>query len=217
MRNRFDEQLARLNDELTEMGSLCESAIHSATQALFESQRPHEAIAKTAEVYEEIVRKERSIETLCMRLLLQQQPVARDLRVISSALKMIYDMQRIGNQASDITEIVRFVRGEDVLNRIHIKKMTSAVIKMVTDSIASFVSKDLVLAQSVIAYDDVVDELFTKVREELIGILTQHPNSGAVCVDLLMVSKYLERIGDHAVNIAGWVAYSITGTHVPIS
>ena len=217
MRNRFDEQLAHLNTELTEMGSLCESAINSATQALFESERPHEANERTAELYDEIARKERSVENLCMRLLLQQQPVARDLRIISSALKMIYDMQRIGNQASDITEIIRFVRGEEVINRIHIKKMTSAVTKMVTDSIASFVSKDLVLAQSVIAYDDVVDELFAKVREELIGILTQHPDSGAVCVDLLMVSKYLERIGDHAVNIAGWVVYSITGTHAPIT
>ena len=142
-----------------------------------------------------------------MKLLLQQQPVARDLRVISSALKMIYDMQRIGNQASDITEIIRFVKGEDVINRIHIKKMTAATTKMVADSISSFVSKDLVLAQ--------VDELFSKVREELVGILTRHPDSGAVCVDLLMVSKYLERIGDHAVNIAGWVVYSIAGTHAP--
>ena len=150
-----------------------------------------------------------------MNLLALQQPLARDLRVISSALKMIYDMQRIGNQASDITEIIRFVKGEDVINRIHIKKMTAATTKMVADSISSFVSKDLVLAQSVIAYDDVVDELFSKVREELVGILTRHPDSGAVCVDLLMVSKYLERIGDHAVNIAGWVVYSIAGTHAP--
>ena len=163
---------------------------NSATQALFESHRPHEAIEKTAEIYEEISRKERDIENLCMKLLLQQQPVARDLRVISSALKMIYDMQRIGNQASDITEIIRFVKGEDVINRIHIKKMTAATTKMVADSISSFVSKDLVLAQSVIAYDDVVDELFSKVREELVGILTRHPDSGAVCVDLLMVSKH---------------------------
>ena len=102
-----------------------------------------------------------------------------------------------------------------MINRIHIKKMTAATTKMVADSISSFVSKDLVLAQSVIAYDDVVDELFSKVREELVGILTRHPDSGAVCVDLLMVSKYLERIGDHAVNIAGWVVYSIAGTHAP--
>ena len=215
MRNRFDEQLALLNTELTEMGKLCESAIHAATQALFESQRSHEAVERTAELYEEIARKERGIENLCMRLLLQQQPVARDLRVISSALKMIYDMQRIGNQASDITEIIRFIKGEAVINRIHIKKMTTAVTKMVADSIASFVAKDLVLAQSVIAYDDVVDGLFAKVREELVGILTRHPDAGAVCLDLLMVSKYLERIGDHAVNIAGWVVYSIAGAHAP--
>lgn len=215
MRNQFDEQLELLNKELTEMGALCESAINSATKALFEQEEVQEAVQRTEKVYREITQKERNIENLCMKLLLQQQPVARDLRVISSALKMIYDMQRIGDQASDITEILRFVQGEDVINRIHIKKMTVATTKMVTDSIASFVAKDLHLAQSVIAYDDVVDELFGKVREELIGILTRHPESGAVCVDLLMVSKYLERIGDHAVNIAGWVVYSIAGTHMP--
>ena len=205
MRNHFDEQLELLNSELTEMGTLCESAINSATEALFETQ----------DLYEKIARKERDVENLCMKLLLQQQPVARDLRVISSALKMIYDMQRIGDQAWDITEIIRFIKDEDVINRIHIKKMTVAVTKMVTDSIASFVAKDLRLAQAVIAYDDVVDDLFGKVREELVGILTQYPNSGAVCVDLLMVSKYLERIGDHAVNVAGWVVYSLTGFHEP--
>lgn len=215
MRNQFDEQLELLNEELTEMGTLCESAINSATKALFEQEEVQEAVQRTEEVYRQITRKERDIENLCMKLLLQQQPVARDLRVISSALKMIYDMQRIGDQASDITEILRFVQGEDVINRIHIKKMTVATTKMVTDSIASFVAKDLNLAQSVIDYDDVVDELFGKVREELIGIVNRHPESGAVCVDLLMVSKYLERIGDHAVNIAGWVVYSIAGTHVP--
>lgn len=213
MRNHFDEQLELLNQELTEMGEQCESAINSATQALFESSEAGEAIQKTQKVYEGVARRERKIEDLCMRLLLQQQPVARDLRVISSALKMIYDMQRIGDQASDITEILRFIKSEDVIHRIHIKKMTTAVTKMVTDSIASFVAKDLRLAQSVIDYDDVVDALFDKVREELVGILTRHPDSSATCMDLLMVSKYLERIGDHAVNIAGWVVYSITGVH----
>ena len=213
MRDRFNEQLEQLNVELIKMGALCEEAISAATKALLDGDDALRESAAAAE--REIDQKERDIENLCMKLLLQQQPVARDLRVISSALKMIYDMQRIGNQASDITEIIRFVKGEDVINRIHIKKMTAATTKMVADSISSFVSKDLVLAQSVIAYDDVVDELFSKVREELVGILTRHPDSGAVCVDLLMVSKYLERIGDHAVNIAGWVVYSIAGTHAP--
>ena len=156
MRNHFDEQLELLNSELTEMGTLCESAINSATEALFETEEACEAIRKTQDLYEKIARKERDVENLCMKLLLQQQPVARDLRVISSALKMIYDMQRIGDQAWDITEIIRFIKDEDVINRIHIKKMTVAVTKMVTDSIASFVAKDLRLAQAVIAYDDVV-------------------------------------------------------------
>lgn len=213
MRNRFDQQLEQLHADLITMGNLCETAIAAAVDA---ATKGDEAMAKAAIADDsKIDEMERSIEHLCLKLLLQQQPVARDLRVISSALKMIYDMQRIGNQASDITEIIRFVKGEDVINRIHIKKMTAATTKMVADSISSFVSKDLVLAQSVIAYDDVVDELFSKVREELVGILTRHPDSGAVCVDLLMVSKYLERIGDHAVNIAGWVVYSIAGTHAP--
>lgn len=213
MRSRFEEQLAQLHRELIEMGALCERVIALASRALTTGDKS--LAQQVPPLDRDIDRKERDIENLCMKLLLQQQPVARDLRVISSALKMIYDMQRIGNQASDITEIIRFVKGEDVINRIHIKKMTAATTKMVADSISSFVSKDLVLAQSVIAYDDVVDELFSKVREELVGILTRHPDSGAVCVDLLMVSKYLERIGDHAVNIAGWVVYSIAGTHAP--
>lgn len=213
MRVKFEAQLERLNVELITMGALCEEVISGAAKALLDGDSGLRETVLAAE--RDINQKERDIESLCMKLLLQQQPVARDLRVISSALKMIYDMQRIGNQASDITEIIRFVKGEDVINRIHIKKMTAATTKMVADSISSFVSKDLVLAQSVIAYDDVVDELFSKVREELVGILTRHPDSGAVCVDLLMVSKYLERIGDHAVNIAGWVVYSIAGTHAP--
>ena len=215
MRNRFDEQLAQLNRELTEMCSMCEIAIHSATQALFESHRPHEAIEKTAEIYEEISRKERDIENLCMKLLLQQQPVARDLRTISSALKMISDMERIGDQAADIAEITRDIADNSIKDLVPIGDMARATIKMVTDSVDSFVRKDLGLAEAVISSDDVVDELFSKVREELVGILTRHPDSGAVCVDLLMVSKDLERIGDHAVNIAGWVVYSIAGTHAP--
>lgn len=215
MRNRFDEQLAQLNRELTEMGSMCEIAIHSATQALFESHRPHEAIEKTAEIYEEISRKERDIENLCMKLLLQQQPVARDLRIISSALKMISDMERIGDQAADIAEITRDIADNSIKDLVPIGDMARATIKMVTDSVDSFVRKDLGLAEAVISSDDVVDDLFLQVREELIRRIGMG-DSGEVCIDLLMIAKYLERIGDHAVNIAEWVEYSLTGHHADL-
>lgn len=215
MRNRFDEQLAQLNRELTEMGSMCEIAIHSATQALFESHRPHEAIEKTAEIYEEISRKERDIENLCMKLLLQQQPVARDLRTISSALKMISDMERIGDQAADIAEITRDIADNSIKDLVPIGDMARATIKMVTDSVDSFVRKDLGLAEAVISSDDVVDDLFLQVREELIRRIGMG-DSGEVCIDLLMIAKYLERIGDHAVNIAEWVEYSLTGHHADL-
>ena len=215
MRNRFDEQLAQLNRELTEMGSMCEIAIHSATQALFESHRPHEAIEKTAEIYEEISRKERDIENLCMKLLLQQQPVARDLRTISSALQMISDMERIGDQAADIAEITRDIADNSIKDLVPIGDMARATIKMVTDSVDSFVRKDLGLAEAVISSDDVVDDLFLQVREELIRRIGMG-DSGEVCIDLLMIAKYLERIGDHAVNIAEWVEYSLTGHHADL-
>ena len=212
MRNRFDEQLAQLNRELTEMGSMCEIAIHSATQALFESHRPHEAIEKTAEIYEEISRKERDIENLCMKLLLQQQPVARDLRTISAALKMISDMERIGDQASDIAEITRDIEDSPVISHVPIAEMARSTIGMVTDSIDSFVRKNLGLAQEVIRKDDEIDRMFLEVKDELIRRIGQG-DSGETCMDLLMIAKYFERIGDHACNIAEWVEYSLTGQH----
>ena len=148
-----------------------------------------------------------------MKLLLQQQPVARDLRVISSALKMISDMERIGDQASDIAEIAKFIKNSDVKSRIHIKDMAQSAIKMVTDSVESFVKKDLELARAVIQYDDRVDNLFDCVKDELVRLISEDRANGEFCIDLLMIAKYLERIGDHAVNIAEWVEYSITGTH----
>ena len=148
-----------------------------------------------------------------MKLLLQQQPVARDLRVISSALKMISDMERIGDQASDIAEITKFVKNSDVKSKIHIKDMAAAAIKMVTDSVESFVKKDLDLAHEVMAYDDKVDNLFDCVKDELVQLIVNDRANGEFCIDLLMIAKYLERIGDHAVNIAEWVEYSITGVH----
>ena len=148
-----------------------------------------------------------------MKLLLQQQPVAHDLRTVSSALKMISDMERIGDQASDIAEIAKFIKNSDAKSKVHIKDMALAAIKMVTDSVESFVKKDLSLANAVKEYDDKVDNLFDCIKDELIRLISEDKSNGESCVDLLMIAKYLERIGDHAVNIAEWVEYSITGIH----
>ncbi len=211
MRSRFDEQLELLNIELIRMGSLCEEAIASAIKALLTDDL--DMAQKVFSSEDEIDQKERDIESLCMKLLLQQQPVARDLRTISSALKMISDMERIGDQAADIAEIATFVTGMEEKSRIHIGEMGKAAIKMVTDSIDSFVKKDIDLAHSVIQYDDVVDNLFDTVKGELIDLIAEDKTKGEACMDLLMVIKYLERIGDHATNIAEWVEYSISGVH----
>lgn len=211
MRNRFDSQLEKLNLELITMGALCEDAISASVKALLDDD--DNLLAKVFAADAEIDQKERDIEAICMKLLLQQQPVARDLRVISSALKMISDMERIGDQASDIAEITKFIKNSNVKSKIHIKDMATATIKMVTDSIDSFVKKDIELARSVMKYDDKVDNLFDCVKDELVQLITQDKNNGEFCIDLLMIAKYLERIGDHAVNIAEWVEYSITGTH----
>ncbi len=209
MRSRFEHQLESLSAELTKMGALCEEAISAGVKALLDGER---SMAERAVVCEqEIDEAERTIESLCMKLLLQQQPVARDLRTISSALKMISDMERIGDQAADIAELAtHFTVGP---GRGHIGDMARAAIKMVTDSVESFVKKDLNMAQGVIQYDDVVDDLFRSVREELIALIRADSTAAAQALDLLMVAKYLERIGDHAVNVAQWVIFSITGTY----
>lgn len=210
MRNRFDMQLETLNVGLITMGALCEEAISAAIKALLNSD--DSLIEKVFVIDNEIDQNERDLEALCMRLLLQQQPVARDLRAISSALKMISDMERIGDQASDIAEITKYIADNNAISKIHLKDMAVATIKMVTDSIESYVKKDLKLAHSVIAYDDVVDSLFDEVKQELISLIGQDGINGEYGIDFLMIAKYLERIGDHAVNIAEWVVYSITGT-----
>ena len=215
MRIRFEEQLRRLNVELITMGALCEDAISAAIKGLLADDEP--LLQKVFAADHDIDRKERDIESLCMRLLLQQQSVARDLRVISSALKMISDMERIGDQAADIAEITKYIqhhRNEHLKSRLHIHAMAAAAVKMVTDSIDSFVKKDLALARSVMAYDDVVDKLFDEVKQELIELISEKSADGELCVDFLMIAKYLERIGDHAVNIAEWVEFSITGRHL---
>lgn len=211
MRNKFDEELEYLNVALITMGALCEDAISASIKGLFENNK--KMLDKAVNAEEQIDRKERDIEALCMKLLLQQQPVARDLRTISSALKMISDMERIGDQASDIAEIAVCIGDKEVISEIHIRDMANAAVKMVTDSVESFVKKDLELAHSVMKYDDTVDELFDTIKNELISFVSVHQSSSEACIDLLMVAKYLERIGDHAVNIAEWVEYSLTGHH----
>ena len=211
MRTRFDEQLSKLNTELIEMGALCEEVIALAVDAL---TRADAGLAKTvAPVDEKIDQKERDIETLCLKLLLQQQPVARDLRQISAALKMITDMERIGDQAKDIAELIRFLPPRPIEQGELLRKMARAVIKMVTESIDAFVRHDIIIAKAAIADDDTVDAYFDSVKDELIARIAKNPQDGAFALDLLMIAKYFERIGDHAVNIAEWVIFSVTGVH----
>ena len=211
MRNRFDQQLEKLNVELVTMGALCEDALTYAIRALFD--RESDMAERAEEAEKQIDQMEREIESICMRLLLQQQPVARDLRVISSALKMIGDMERIGDQAADIAEIVKYLKEDDVPNLRHLREMSDFAAGMVTASINSFVRQDLDLAKKVILDDDVVDGYFEKVKEALIGFIAEGDRDGAFLLDILMIAKYIERIGDHATNIAEWVVYSITGEH----
>lgn len=211
MRSRFDEQLALLNRELIEMGSLCEEVIALASRALTEGDR--ELAAKVAPLDEEIDQKERAIESLCLKLLLQQQPVARDLRQISAALKMITDMERIGDQADDISEIIIYLDGRTAEHDDLLRSMARATIKMVTESVDAYVKHDTILAEKVIADDDTVDDYFEQVKRALIGKIAATPDDGEYALDLLMIAKYFERIGDHAVNIAEWVIFSITGVH----
>ena len=213
MRTHFDEQLKSLHNELVTMGSMCEEAISLAIRALTENDAA--LTEKVFAVDSEIDEKEREIERLCMQLLLKQQPVAKDLREISSALKMISDMERIGDQASDIAEITQYVlkMGGRNGNEKDLKEMAGEAVKMVTDSVTSFVQRDLDLAHAVMKYDDVVDGWFIKMKKELIELVSRDGAKGEYGIDLLMIAKYLERIGDHATNIAEWVAYSITGVH----
>ena len=211
MRSRFDEQLAQLNRQLIEMGALCEEVISMASRALMDGDLP--LAAKVAPLDAEIDQKERDIENLCLKLLLQQQPVAKDLRQISAALKMITDMERIGDQAEDIAEIIKFLNGRTVENGALIREMASAAIKMVTESVDAFVKHDIMLAEKVVSDDDIVDRYFDQVKQKLIERIAQQPADGEYALDLLMIAKYFERIGDHAVNLAEWVIFSVTGVH----
>lgn len=212
MRSRFDEKLTQLNNNLIEMGALVEHAIARATKAL--KERDVKTAKKIMTDDTLIDEKEKEIESLCLKLILNQQPVARDLRQISTALKIITDMERIGDQAADISELCIYLSEQQFIKKlVNIPQMATATIKMVSDSIDAFVNKDLALAHSVIDYDDVVDGLYETIKKDLIELIHEDVDNGEQAFDLLQITKYYERIGDHAVNIAEWVIFSITGKH----
>ncbi len=208
MTTRFQRQLEELHVQMITMGSLCEKVISLATKAI----QGEDCIRQVFDTDKEIDGKEREIEDLCMRLLLHQQPVAGDLREISAALKMISDMERIGDQAADIADLAQFIEDNNVKIPVLIEKMAEMTTKMVSESIDAFVKSDLALCRQVIDNDDQVDDAFNQVKEELAQLMYQNLDAKAG-LDLLMTAKYMERIGDHAVNIAEWVEYSITGVH----
>ena len=211
MRDFFQEQLNELNREMTIMGSNCEQIIALASQAL--TDYSDELAGKVSRIGAQIDESERAIETICMKLLLRQQPVARDLRQISAAMKMITDMERIGDQAEDIVEIVPHMTAHPDKKFPKIREMARAAQAMVTEAVDAYVRQDLDLARKVMAEDDVVDDYFTRVKNGIIGILAAEPSQGEYALDLLMIAKYFERIGDHCTNIAEWVEFSVTGIH----
>lgn len=213
MRNKFDQELDLLNKELIKMGSLVETRIESAIDALInrDINLAKDIIAGDVEIDE----MERDIESRCLKLLLKQHPVAGDLRLISSILKMITDLERIGDHAKDISEItLSFKGGQYIKELTHIPQMGKVTISMVKKSIDAFVNRDMALAHQVINLDDKVDDLFDTIKEELIVLIRDDIDNGEQSINFLMISKYLERIGDHAENIAEWVLYSITGEHI---
>jgi len=209
---RFDEQLMELNDKLLEMGNMVEKSITMVSQALL---RHDMELAKQVKAEEKSINRiEKDIEALCLKLLLQQQPVARDLRQISAALKMITDLERIADQSVDISDIIIAMDGGEASELPHIPQMATATVKMVTESIDAFVKKDIDLAKAVIKYDDVVDDLFDCVKQDLIALIRSGASNSEQAIDLLMIAKYFERIGDHARNVAKWVVFSIRGRKV---
>ena len=210
MRSRFDEQLAQLERELIEMGALCEESIALAAKSLGDGSLARQV----APLDTEIDRKERDIESLCLKLLLQQQPVARDLRQISAALKMITDLERIGDQAEDIAEIT-LRRGNEVIPELLsvLSATGREAVSMIRSAIAAYASEDLTLAAKVIAQDDVVDNYFSEIKQKLTKYFAQEHPEIDCAIDYLMIAKYLERIGDHAVNLAEWVQFCKTGIH----
>ncbi|MDR1559803.1 MAG: phosphate signaling complex protein PhoU [Clostridiales bacterium] len=209
MRDSYQKRLEELHTELIRMGAFCEEAIASAIKGLLDEDP--DTRKKAIALEKEIDMKEHEIEAFCMRLLLREQPVAGDLRQIMVAQRIIADMERIGDQAQDIAELSAFLVGKRMKSESHIPEMSAAAAKMLTDSVDSFVESDLTKARDVIKYDDVVDGFFIKIKNELTELIAADKVNGEECLDLMMIAKYLERIGDHATNIAEWVVYSITG------
>ena len=215
MRNQFDRQLNTLNGELIQMGHMVEQAIEHAIEAMVHQDA--EKARQNMEFDSEVDQQEKDIETLCMKLLMKQQPVARDLRLISAALKMITDMERIGDQAADISELALCLVNEKELPMMdRMKQMSQECMLMVMKALEAFVAKDIEMAKKVIARDDVIDAMFDDTKKEVIELIQNHGAGAEVATDLLMVAKYFERIGDHATNIAEWVIFSINGHHPTI-
>ena len=212
MRTRYENQLMKLNESLIEMGKMVEKAIADAVAAMV--NQDVELAKSTIEYDEEVDNMEKEIESLCLKLILQQQPVARDLRLISCALKMITDLERIGDHAEDISELTILLAGEAYVKELeHIPQMAEEACKMVNQSVEAFVKMDLELARAVMKYDDKVDDLFDSVRNELVEYIKTNSERSDQAVDLIMIAKYFERIGDHAKNVAEWVEFSLTGSH----
>ena len=213
MRDLYNRQMKKMYALMTEMGALCQDAIGLSVKTLDGEEADARELAEHVfAIDSEIDAMEREIESLCTKLLLRQQPVASDLRRVTAALKMVTDLERIGDQASDIAELSGFIRASGLENRTHLEQMAEEAIRMVRESVEAFVRLDLNLARAVIAYDDVVDGWFHRIKQELIAIIASDSSRGEECLDILMVAKYLERIGDHATNLAEWVEYAITGS-----
>lgn len=209
MRSMFDQQLKTLNEEMLYMGGLCEDTIQQTIEALMSGdvKKAH----ALNNMMSQLTQQERSIENICLKLLMQQQPVARDLRTISSSLKMVTDMERIGIQACEIAEIIAAGNVVRATDKVDFQELSNEVSHMVQMAMMAYDKKNLDLADEVIKYDDVVDKLFCDIREDLIKQLKDDTNDAECFIDMLMIDKYFERIGDHAVNIARWVKFSITG------
>ena len=213
MRSKFDKQLLELNTEMIKMGTMIEDSIAKAVDALYNKDEVKAKAIMESDI--EVDHAQKNIESICFNLLVQHQPVAKDLRTITAALKMVTDMERIGDHAADISEMTIYMgKGERPISFEHINKMASETMLMLNWSIEAYIEKDIEKAKEVIAHDDIVDNLFNVVKSDIIQMIHEKPDDGEEATDLLMVAKYFERIGDHATNIAEWVIFSIKGMNV---
>ena len=211
MRAEYDRQLRELEEELFDMGSMCQQAVAFSGAVLIGDDETLREQVCSLEM--EIDKKDRQIENICTGLLLRQTPVAGDLRFVSAALKIVSDMERIGDQAADIAELSRYISEKPLLEKVHISDICCVVMNMVTDSVEALVKKDEILARKVIGDDDIADELFVRIKEELVSLIQENRTEPQEILDLLMAAKYFERVGDHAVNIAEWVEFIVNGMH----